>query len=198
MEKDVNKKILKAALEVVSKEKISGTRMHMIAKEANMSQANLHYHFSTKNDIMIGLLNSIQEEFSKGRKNYIDTENKSVTENIQGFFEQKKDDILINKKMEYTQIDYWVQGTVNEEVRTIFQNTFNIWRKSIEDILPEAYKERLDEKTIRNIPFAMISLMLGASLQYLIDEGKFDLDEYFQVAEKMVLTACAEGMKSDF
>ncbi|MEW8994489.1 TetR/AcrR family transcriptional regulator [Clostridium sp.] len=190
MEKDVDKRILKAALEVVSKEKISGTRMHIIAKEANMSQANLHYHFSTKNDIMVALLNSIQEEFSKGRKNYIDTERKTVTENIQGFFEQKKDDILINKKMEYAQIDYWVQGTVNEEIRTIFQNTFNIWRKSIEDTLSKENQEGLYEKTERNLPFVMVSLMLGASLQYLIDEGKFDLDEYFQVAEEMILTAC--------
>lgn len=190
MEKDVDKRILKAALEVVSKEKISGTRMHIIAKEANMSQANLHYHFSTKNDIMVALLNSIQEEFSKGRKNYIDTERKTVTENIQGFFEQKKDDILINKKMEYAQIDYWVQGTVNEEIRTIFQNTFNIWRKSIEDTLSKEDQEGLDEKTMRNLPYVMVSLMLGASLQYLIDEEKFDLDEYFQVAEEMILTAC--------
>jgi TetR/AcrR family transcriptional regulator len=190
MEKDVDKRILKAALEVVSKEKISGTRMHIIAKEANMSQANLHYHFSTKNDIMVALLNSIQEEFSKGRKNYIDIEAKTVTENIQGFFEQKKDDILINKKMEYAQIDYWVQGTVNEEIRTIFQNTFNIWRKSIEDTLSKKEQEGIDEKTMRNIPFVMVSLMLGASLQYLIDEGKFNLDDYFQVAEEMILTAC--------
>ena len=190
MEKDVDKRILKAALEVVSKEKISGTRMHIIAKEANMSQANLHYHFSTKNDIMVALLNSIQEEFSKGRKNYIDTERKTVTENIQGFFEQKKDDILINKKMEYAQIDYWVQGTVNEEIRTIFQNTFNIWRESIEDTLSKEDQEGLYEKTMRNLPFVMVSLMLGASLQYLIDEGKFDLDEYFQVAEEMILMAC--------
>jgi len=190
MEKDVDKRILKAALEVVSKEKISGTRMHIIAKEANMSQANLHYHFSTKNDIMVALLNSIQEEFSNGRKNYIDTERKTVTENIQGFFEQKKDDILINKKMEYAQIDYWVQGTVNEEIRTIFQNTFNIWRESIEDTLSKEDQEGLYEKTMRNLPFVMVSLMLGASLQYLIDEGKFDLDEYFQVAEEMILMAC--------
>jgi TetR/AcrR family transcriptional regulator len=196
MEKDVGKKILKAALEVVSKEKISGTRMHIIAKEANMSQANLHYHFSTKNDIMVALLNSIQDEFSKDRKNYIDTENKTFTENIQGFFEQKKDDILINKKMEYAQIDYWVQGTVNEEIRTIFQNTFNIWRKSINDILPE--KEELDKNTMKNLPFIMLSLMLGASLQYLIDEGKLDLDEYFEVAEKMILTACNESKESEF
>jgi len=190
MEKDVDKRILKAALEVISKEKISGTRMHIIAKEANMSQANLHYHFSTKNDIMVALLNSIQEEFSKGRKNYIDTEAKTVTENIQGFFEQKKDDILINKKMEYAQIDYWVQGTVNEEIRTIFQNTFNIWRKSIEETFSKEEQEGIDDKTMRNIPFVMVSLMLGASLQYLIDEGKFDLDDYFQVAEEMILTAC--------
>ncbi|HBA03464.1 MAG TPA: TetR/AcrR family transcriptional regulator [Clostridium sp.] len=190
MEKDVDKRILKAALEVVSKEKISGTRMHIIAKEANMSQANLHYHFSTKNDIMVALLNSIQEEFSKGRKNYIDTEAKTVTENIQGFFEQKKDDILINKKMEYAQIDYWVQGTVNEEIRIIFQNTFNIWRKSIEETFSKEEQEGIDDKTMRNIPFVMVSLMLGASLQYLIDEGKFDLDDYFQVAEEMILMAC--------
>jgi len=190
MEKDVDKRILIAALEVVSKEKISGTRMHIIAKEANMSQANLHYHFSTKNDIMVALLNSIQEEFSKGRKNYIDTEAKTITENIQGFFEQKKDDILINKKMEYAQIDYWVQGTVNEEIRTIFQNTFNIWRKSIEETFSKEEQEGIDDKTMRNIPFVMVSLMLGASLQYLIDEGKFDLDDYFQVAEEMILTAC--------
>ncbi len=196
MEKDVDKKILKAALEVVSKEKISGTRMHIIAKEANMSQANLHYHFSTKNDIMVALLNSIQDEFSKDRKNYIDTENKTFIENIQGFFEQKKDDILINKKMEYAQIDYWVQGTVNEEIRTIFQNTFNIWRKSIKDILPE--KEELDKSTMKNLPFIMLSLMLGASLQYLIDEEKLDLDEYFEVAEKMILTACNESEESEF
>ena len=87
MDRDVDRKILNAALEVVSKEKISGTRMHIIAKEANMSQANLHYHFSTKNDIMVALLESIQEEFSKGRGNYIDSRRKSLDENIKGFFE---------------------------------------------------------------------------------------------------------------
>ncbi|MEG1254522.1 TetR/AcrR family transcriptional regulator [Clostridium sp.] len=192
MEKDVDKKILKAALEVVSKEKISGTRMHIIAKEAKMSQANLHYHFSTKNDIMIALLNSIQEEFSKSRKNYIDSSEKNFHKNIKGFFNQKKDDILINKKMEYAQIDYWVQGTVNEEIRDIFQNTFNIWRESIEGILPKVDNKEIDEKSINNLPYIMVSLMLGASLQYLIDEEKFNLDDYFQVAEQMVLMQCGK------
>ncbi len=182
VEKDVDKKILRAALEVVANEKISGTRMHIIAKEANMSQANLHYHFSTKNDILVALLESIQAEFSKGRTHYIDDKNKSMDDNIRGFFSQKKDDILINKKMEYAQIDYWVQSTVNEEMREIFKKTFNIWRDNIKEVLPKEVNE--------NLPYIMVSLMLGASLQYLIDEDKFDLNDYFKVAEEMVLGQC--------
>lgn len=187
MPRDIDKKILDAALEVVSKEKISGTRMHIIAKEANMSQSNLHYHFSTKNDIMIALLDNLQEEFSKDRENYIDLENKSVEENIRGFFEQKKNDILNNKKIDYAQFDYWVQGTVNEEIRTKFQNTFDIWRNSIKEVLIKGdYKASIDSKYLNMLPFIAVSLMLGASLQYLIDEGKFDLDEYFQLAEGII------------
>jgi len=187
MAKDISKKILDAAIEVVAREKISGTRMHMIAKEANMSQANLHYYFPTKNDIMIALLNSIQEQFSNDRKNFIDLESKTVVENIRGFFEQKKNDILNNKKLDYAQFDYWVQGTVNEEIRAKFQNTFDIWRNGISEVLNKGeFKEGVDEKNKEMLPFIIVSLMLGASMQYLIDESKFELEGYFDIAEKII------------
>lgn len=191
MAKDISKKILDAAIEVVAREKISGTRMHMIAKEANMSQANLHYYFPTKNDIMIALLNNIQEQFSNDRKNFIDLENKTVGENIRGFFDQKKNDILNNKKLDCAQFDYWVQGTVNEEIRAKFQNTFNIWRSGINEVLNKGeFKDGIDAKHKDMLPFIGVSLMLGASMQYLIDEGKFDLEEYFDIAEKVIFGQC--------
>lgn len=191
MAKDISKKILDAAIEVVAREKISGTRMHIIAKEANMSQANLHYYFPTKNDIMIALLDNIQEQFSNERKNFIDLEKKTVVENIRGFFEQKKNDILNNKKLDCAQVDYWVQGTVNEEIRAKFQNTFDIWRGSINEVLNKGeFKDGIDEKYKDMLPFISVSMMLGASMQYLIDEGKFDLEEYFDIAEKIIFGQC--------
>jgi len=187
MSNDVKQKILDAAMEIVSKEKISGTRMRMIAQEANMSQSNLHYHFTSKNDILISLLDKMQEEFSNDRKNYISLENKTVNQNIRGFFDQKKNDIINKKKFDYTQIDYWVQGTVNEEIRLKFQNTFEIWRESIREVLSKGDQiEDKDQKYLDMLPYLTVSLMLGASMQYLIDEGKFDLDEYFNLAEKMI------------
>lgn len=187
MSSDIEKRILDAAMVVVAREKISGTRMHMIAEEAHMSQANLHYHFSTKNDIMMALLDNIQEEFSNDRKCYIDLENKTVAENIRGFFHQKKNEIINKKKMDYTQIDYWVQGTVNEEIRLKFQHTFDIWRDSISEALGKSVCSLSnDSKHNEMLPIITVSLMLGASLQYLIDEGSFDLDEYFNACEKMI------------
>lgn len=187
MERDVDEKILDAAIKVVSREKISGTRMHIIAKEAYMSQSNLHYYFSTKSDLMIALLDKIQEEFLKNRKNYINLEDKTVGENIRGFFEQKKNEILYNKKIDYLQFDYLVQGTVNQEIREKLQNTFNHWRNSINEVLNKSeFKNEVNENKRTMLPFIMISLMLGASMQYLVDEDKFDLEEYFNTAEKII------------
>jgi len=187
MSRKVDKKILDAAMEVVAREKISGTRMHMIADEAKMSQASLHYHFSTKNELMMALLDSIQEAFTADRKNYIDLELKSTDENIKGFFEQKKNEIINKKKYDYAQFDYWVQGTTNEEIRDKFRATFDTWRNGISEAMgkdPNMTEEKA--KDLAMIPYTMVSLMLGASFQYLIDEGSFDLEEYFKTSERII------------
>lgn len=187
MSKDVNQRILDATLETIAREKISGTRMHLIAKEAGMSQSNLHYYYPTKNELLISLLDEIQERFSKKRTESVDLNNKSFEENLKGLFEEKKDVILNDKKIDYAQFDYWIQGTVNEEIRSKFRKTFDEWRDDIKDVLEKnsAYSE-VDARYVQMLPFIIVSLMMGASMQYLIDEGKFDLDQYFETAEKMI------------
>lgn len=196
MPKDMDKRILDATLEVIAKEKISGTRMHLIAKEADMTQSNLHYYFPTKNDLLIALLNEIQNWFSQNRKNVVDIDKKTFIENLRAIFDEKKDVIRNNKKLDYVQFDYWVQGTVNPEVRETFQKTFDIWRHDIESIFNKAdFNKDPNSKTSRIIPYLMVSLMMGASMQYLIDEGKFDLDEYFEVAENMIINLMKNELK---
>lgn len=188
MSKDINEKILEATLETIAKEKISGTRMHLIAKEAGMSQSNLHYYYPTKNELLIALLDEIQERFSKKRTESVDLKKKSFDENLSGLFEEKKDVILNDKKIDYAQFDYWVQGTVNPEMRDKFRKTFDEWRDDINGVLQKSksYNET-DSKYLDMLPFIIVSLMMGASMQYLIDERKFDLDEYFNVAKKMII-----------
>lgn len=188
MSKDVNQKILEATLETIAREKISGTRMHLIAKDAGMSQSNLHYYYPTKNELLIALLDEIQERFSKKRTESVDLKNKSFEENLSGLFAEKKDVILNDKKIDYAQFDYWVQGTVNPEIRSKFERTFDEWRDDISEVLQKnsEYGE-MNPKYAEMLPYIIVSLMMGASMQYLIDEGKFDLDQYFDTAKKMVM-----------
>ncbi len=184
MTKDITEKILEATLEVVAREKISGTRMHLIAKEANMSQSNLHYYYPTKNDLLMALMDRIQKRFSEKRIESVDLKKKTDKENIHGLFEEKRDDILNHKKVDYVQFDFWVQGTVNDELRVKFQESFREWRKNIDEVLKNS---NIDNKVKKMLPYLMVSLMMGASMQYLIDEGEFDIDEYFNISEKLIL-----------
>lgn len=195
MTSKVEKKILNAALEVVAREKLSGTRMHMIAKEADMSQASLYYHFPTKENLLEAMLDNLQASFSDERKQYIDLEKKSVVENVKGFFDQKRDEILTKKKREYVQMDFWVQGTGNEGIRKKFKDNFDIWKSGIREVLGKNETtgeidvndtEEKKKEAAEMIPHIMVSLMLGASVQYLIDEESFDLDRYFAISGRII------------
>ena len=188
MANETTNKILEAAFEIVAQNKISGTRMHLIAKEAGMVQSNLHYYYPTKNDLMIALLDSIQERFTQKRMSSVDLEEKSFVENLQGLFYEKKDDIQNHKKIDYVQFDFWVQGTADPEIRAKFKDAFDIWIKNITEVLKkEPCFEENKSVHYGMLPYLIVSIMMGASMQYLMDEEKFDLNDYFTAAEKMIL-----------
>lgn len=188
MSRDTNQRILEATLETIAREKISGTRMHLIAKEADISQSNLHYYYATKKDLLVAVLDKLQERFTRKRKETIDLRNRSMEENLYGLFMEKKDDILNHKKVDYAQFDFWVQGTVDPEIRSKFKKTFDEWRFNINEVLQTVeQKDKVDPEYMNMLPYIIVSLMMGASMQYLIDEGNFDLDEYFSAAKKMIM-----------
>ncbi|NLK36068.1 MAG: TetR/AcrR family transcriptional regulator [Gracilibacteraceae bacterium] len=188
MANEVTNKILDAAFEIVAKNKISGTRMHLIAKKAGVVQSNVHYYYPTKNDLLIALLDRIQKRFTEKRMNSVDLENKSYEENLHGLFHEKKDDILNHKKIDYLQFDFWVQGTADPEIKAKFVDAFNIWRNDITEVLNQipGFPECKSDQC-KMLSYLIVSIMMGASMQYLIDERKFNLDDYFATAEKMVL-----------
>ncbi len=181
--------ILQATLEVISRETISGTRMHLIAKEAGMSQSILHYYFASKKDILVRLMQDLKREFNIKRTQDVDAKRHSLSQNLEGFLKQKKDIIAHQRKMDVAQFDFFVQSLVDEELKVVFRDFFQAWYDEIHEVicladLPQANKDKL----AKTVPRMLISLMMGASMQYLIWDGElFDLDEYFSQTEEMLL-----------
>lgn len=181
--------ILDATLSVISQETIGGTRMHLIAKEAGVSQSILHYYFSSKKDILVKLMQDLKKEFNKKRTRDIDPANKPLEENIEGFLNQKVDIIKNHREMDVAQFDFFVQSLVDEELKEVFRDFFKAWYDEIKDVilqsnLPQENKDRF----AKSMSHMLLSLMMGASMQYLLWEGEdFDVDIYFEQVEEMFL-----------
>jgi len=180
-------KIMHAAMDVIAREKISGARMRHIAEEAKMSQGILHYYFNTKKELLSRLLDYILFLFRQERDSDFASSDGTPPSKMHAFFEEKKRSIQ-DRKLEYIQFDFWVQGTTDPELREKIQKSYRNWRYNLYEVIQEGVDNgvfRADRA--EGVPALTVSLLMGASAQFLIDEKAFNLDEYLASAEEMIL-----------
>lgn len=178
-------RILDAALNVMAKHSISGTRMHLIAEEAGMASSNLHYHFKTKQDILLALLSELQERFDRERGDIMESPAQNLRERVAVFFQQKRDFILQQPRYDKIQFDFWVLGQSDEEVKRLFSTSFDHWREHLVQSFLEFYPQ-MDLDYAQDLSFTLVSMMMGASMQYLNGDG-VNLDSYFDRCLDMVI-----------
>lgn len=185
-DKKTEEKVLDAALRIVKEKTISGTRMHLIAEEANMVQSNVHYYYKTKNDLMVALQKKVLNRCLEIRQKFSANSEETLESQLDVFFQQKLEFILKEQEYDYAEVDFWVQGRINEEMRKEFCNSFDKWREEIK-ILLDRFAPELTKSKREYIPYMLVSMLEGGSLQYLIDEESFDIREYFEFCKKQVL-----------
>ncbi|MGM9974797.1 MAG: TetR/AcrR family transcriptional regulator [Clostridiaceae bacterium] len=185
-QKDPKDRILEAALNVVNKNTISGTRMHLIAEEAEMVQSNIHYYYKTKDELMLALQNYIFEECYTFRKVEKQNSKDDLESQLDIYINQKKKLILEKNQYDFAEIDFWVQGKINDEIRHRFQHSYEEWRREIGEIL-DKYCKDLDEATRKQLPYIVVSMLEGATIQYGISREGFDVEAYFASVKRMVM-----------
>lgn len=179
--------IMNAALEVMAEESIGGVRMHLIAEKAGMSQANLHYYYKTKHDLIIELFSKIREKYEADRKVALGKTCKDIDKRLGVFCDQKKHLILDQPAYEYAHFNYWTYGRIDPEVRQMFYDSNEAWRKEMREAIRK-YVPGVSEDESRLLSHVMVSMLMGASVQYLNHPGLMDLDAYFALCKEMLLT----------
>ena len=185
--KIVEGKIISAALDTIEKYTISGTRMHLIADEAEMLQSNLHYYFKTKSDLMMAVLKRVRERSLEIREEIKKETEDTLESALDQFIGQKKEFILREKKYDYAEIDFWVQSRLGDSTSQELAHSFREWREEIRSMLRK-YVPDLSEEMLEYLPVHFVSMLEGATLQYLADEGVFDLDRYFETGKEILLS----------
>ncbi len=184
-------KILDAALDVVIEKTICGTRMHLIAERAGMVQSNLHYYYKTKNDLMLALQKKVLKRCLEIRDRLkVDAKN-TLEDQLDVFTKQKLEFIINEQEYDYAEIDFWVQGHINPEIQIAFAASFEGWRKEIGEML-DKYEPELPKQKREYLPYFIVSALEGASMQYLINKGRFEVEEYFKFCKSIIIKAIRE------
>lgn len=182
------RKIIDAALETIAEQNISGTRMRHIAKNAGMSQGNLHYYFPTKADLYRALLEDMLRVFVSDREQDIDNSSLSPKEALAVFFSQEEEILERRSNMMNVFFDFWVQGTRDPEIRKQIQGMYAAWRRDLSKVVSRGVEQGVfDSRYAELVPGLVVSLMDGGALQYLIERKNFDLKAYLTSAYEMVL-----------
>lgn len=179
-------KILDAALDVVQEHTISGTRIHLVAQYAGLFQSNIHYYFKSKRDLLLAVLHRLQQRCLDIRAELREQADAELDAQLDIFFEQKKQFILYETKYDYAEIDFWTQTHLDEEIRERFAVSFRQWREEISRVIAR-YAPQVSQHRRRFLSVLMVSMMEGATLQYLVDEDAFALDDYFEQCKQLVL-----------
>jgi len=184
-------KILDAALDIVIEKTICGTRMHLIAERAGMVQSNLHYYYKTKNDLMLALQKKVLKKCLEIRDRLKVEAKNTLEDQLDVFIKQKLEFIVKEQEYDFAEIDFWIQGHINSEIQTAFAASFEGWRKEIGEML-DKYEPDLPKQKREYLPYLIVSTLEGASIQYLINKGRFSVEEYFEFCKSVIIKVIKE------
>lgn len=185
-------RILNAALKVVARKTISGTRMQLIADEAELLPSHIQYYFRTKNELMMALLEGVLQYFRDEREKMLKKSGATLGDKLYVFFRQKIKSLTGKKDYETVNVDFWVQNLVDKRINRQFRKNYEGWRGCVREVL-ESYLPDLEPELLEYIPYAMVSMMLGSTLQYYVQEGEMDLDAYFSVCLTLIMNTVEQG-----
>lgn len=179
-------RILEAALRIVEQKTISGTRMHLIAAQGDMVQSNLHYYFKTKEELLLGLQKKVLRKCLELREADRLLAEDNLEAQLDVFFHQKQLFLESYKQYDFAEIDFWVQTRTNNKIKEAFIQSFSGWREEIRRILM-TYCPNISAEKQYLLPAVIVSMLEGATLQYLIDESSFELKPYLEFCKKQIL-----------
>lgn len=185
-ELSTEEKIIQATLDVIEEKTISETRMHCIAEKAEVYQSNLHYYYKSKKDLLLETQKEvanrclqIREEEKKNAKDTLESQ-------LDVFLKQKLIFIIDEPKYDYAEIDFWIQSRIDEDFKEEFRRSFFGWRKELQNLI-EKYAIHLEKEKQILLASIIISLLEGATIQYLIDAKAFSVDKYFAYCKELII-----------
>jgi AcrR family transcriptional regulator len=180
--------LVRAAYQVIAERGLEGLRTRDIAAKVGINISTLHYHFETKQALVVAVVEYVAQLFSTVRAPLL--VGATPLDEFLHLFETQGYRKRKVPELEIVVQELMLRARRDEQIRGEFDVIFSTWHAVVEEIVLRCIREGylrndLDAKTVT----AMItSLLIGANMQLGIRPASFSLEA---VAEK--LTSCLVG-----
>ncbi len=183
-------RILDAALDIIQEKTIGGLRMRQIAEKADVFQSNIQYYFISKKDLLLAVQKKVLNHYREIRQHSISLlkaeSQLSLEDHLGVFINQKIYTIQKEKKYDIAELDFWNQSRLEPDMHREFCRSYESWRQEIRDMIGIFAPDMplLKQNLLSGIA---ISLLEGATVQFLADKQAFDLDLYFAYCKEILI-----------
>lgn len=185
-ELSTEEKIIQATLDVIEEKTISATRIRWIAEKADVYQSNLHYYYKSKKELLLATQKEVAKHCIELREEARKTANDNLESQLDIFLNQKLIFIKEEPKYDYAEIDFWIQSRIDEDYKEEFKRSFYGWRRELQTLI-ETYATHIEKEKQMLLASVIISLLEGATIQYLVDKEAFSVDKYFTYCKEIII-----------
>jgi AcrR family transcriptional regulator len=179
--------LTRAAYRVVSRKGYYNFTLKDIAREAGLSAGLVHYYFKDKQDLLLNLL----KEINSNMKAYLTRELMKLTDpldRLTAFMDQAFGLVEKEKEYFYVLIDFWTQVNRNSRMRQANIRLFQSYRDECAALLSEGMESGVFAKMdVKYTATVIISLIQGTIIQYVLDNGAFDYNDYAMRIKRQIL-----------
>ncbi len=183
-------RILDAALTIIQEKTISGLRIRQVAEKAHLFQSNIHYYYNSKKELLLAVQKKVLNRYREIRQQSINQSEigpeATLEDRLDIFIKQKIYTILIEDKYDVAELDFWNQSRLDPDMHKEFCLSYQNWRTEIREIVEKFSPDMISAKQ-NLIAGIAVSLLEGATVQFLVDKEAFDLDSYFAYCKSILI-----------
>ena len=179
--------VMRVATKLVARKGWQNTTLADIAREAGVSLGVITYHFSSKDEIIRGVMERyVGENLTQLYQSV--QEYDDPVEKLKNLLRLTLRETKRDKEIYYVHFDYWAKISWNEEIREINAQFYDFARDWTADCVRGGIEAGVfKEIDPREAATLINALLIGIQAQHAFDEEAFDFERVAEMAEEAVL-----------
>lgn len=179
-------RILHATLLTLVERKGTSVSLRQIAERAGVAYGNVHYHFRSKNELFLALLDDLLKPIVEERAVMMAQADIPPMHKLETLLLRNEE--LVRRENELRVIlTFLLQSPGNLKIREKIQKMYSEWRRDIAIIVQQGIdRGDFSSRNAPGLPVLVVGLIEGITTQYLLDPQAIDLPGYFRQVRQLV------------